>query len=65
MANAVPSGGRPVYVGDNFAHDVEGAEGAGLRAVFLDRHGRGPTDYRPRISSLRDLLEAIETLAAK
>lgn len=29
-----------VYVGDNFAHDVEGAEHAGLRAVFLDRHDR-------------------------
>ncbi|SDE09442.1 HAD family hydrolase [Auraticoccus monumenti] len=52
-----------VYVGDNFAHDVEGAEGAGLRAAFLDRHDQGPTDYRPRISSLRDLLQAIETPA--
>ncbi len=51
-----------VYVGDNFAHDVEGAEGAGLRAVFVDRRDGGPTDYRPRISTLRHLLGAVEAL---
>ena len=53
-----------VYVGDNFAHDVEGAEHAGLRAVFLDRHHRGPHDYRPRIATLHDLPTAVESLAA-
>lgn len=44
-----------VYVGDNFAHDVEGAVAAGLQAIYLDRDDRGPRSYRPRIASLDGL----------
>lgn len=51
-----------VYVGDNFVHDIEGAEAAGLRAVFLDRLDGGPRDYRPRISTLTSLMEVLEEL---
>ena len=29
-----------LYVGDNVAHDVEGARGAGMRAVLIDRDGK-------------------------
>nr|WP_296066931.1 HAD family hydrolase [uncultured Actinoplanes sp.] len=42
-------------VGDNYAFDVLGARAAGLRAVHLDRHDRGPHDEPHRIRSLAAL----------
>lgn len=53
-------GARPdeaVMVGDSYAHDIEGARRAGLRAVLVARSGRpdaGPADV-PVIASLREL----------
>jgi putative hydrolase of the HAD superfamily len=39
-----------VYVGDNPHHDVVGAEGAGLRGIWLNRTGRElPEDLAPRV----------------
>ena len=46
-----------VMVGDSYAHDIEGARGAGMRAVLVARSGRidpHPSDV-PVISSLREL----------
>lgn len=45
-----------VMVGDSYAHDIEGALRAGMRAVLVARGGsRAPTAGVPVISSLRDL----------
>lgn len=41
-------------VGDSLVADVEGALGAGLGAVLLDRHDEHPS-YAPRIRSLDEL----------
>ncbi len=47
--------GEVLSVGDNHALDVLGARAAGLPAVHLDRHDRGPAGERRRIRSLREL----------
>jgi HAD superfamily hydrolase (TIGR01509 family) len=46
-----------VMVGDSYAHDVEGALGAGMRAVLVSRSGRSEPHPPgvPVISSLREL----------
>ena len=50
-----------VHVGDSFEDDYQGAERAGLKALFLDRNGR--TDLREgRIESLCRVSEAIRCL---
>ena len=49
--------GESVMVGDSYAHDIEGARGAGMRAVLVSRSGRidpHPADV-PVISTLREL----------
>ncbi|MEX0786614.1 MAG: HAD family hydrolase, partial [Dehalococcoidia bacterium] len=52
------------YVGDTPYQDVEGARHAGLRAVWIDRHGFAwPDDLDPppdRVSSLAELPELLE-----
>lgn len=52
-------GARPdeaVMVGDSYAHDIEGALNAGMRAVLVCRSGRAqPAPGVPIIGSLRDL----------
>lgn len=55
-------GGEPhavVCIGDSLAWDVLGAEAAGLRAVWLDREGRGATE---EVASVRDLHEVTAAL---
>jgi len=54
------------YVGDSISHDVEGSRRAGLRAVWLDRHGDRytPPAGVPRIASLGELPAALEALSA-
>ncbi len=52
------AGVRPseaIHVGDSWGADVEGARGVGMRAVWLDREGRGAHPGAPRVSSLREL----------
>lgn len=46
--------GEALMVGDSLGADVEGALGAGLRAVLLDRHHAHPS-HSPRITTLADL----------
>jgi putative hydrolase of the HAD superfamily len=52
-----------VMVGDSMRQDVEGAIGAGMRAVLLDRAGTAPTRAAelgvPVIRTLRDLIEVL------
>lgn len=46
---------RLLYVGDHIGDDIEGARGAGLAAVLIDRGDRQPEALCPRIRSLRHL----------
>lgn len=46
---------RLLYVGDHIGDDIEGARGAGLDAVLIDRRDRQPQAPCPRISSLLEL----------
>jgi putative hydrolase of the HAD superfamily len=47
--------GEVLSVGDDHALDVLAARAAGLSAVHLDRHGRGPAGEPHRVTSLREL----------
>jgi FMN phosphatase YigB (HAD superfamily) len=52
-----------VYVGDSLAHDVLGAQAAGLRAVWLNRSGEPrPDGVRPD-AEVRTLAELPVALA--
>ena len=56
-----------VHVGDSVAHDVVGAQAAGLRAVWLNRAGRPrPSGVHPdaEIGSLAELPSALAALNA-
>ena len=53
--------GEVLSVGDNHALDVLGARAAGLSAVHLDRHDRGPAGEPHRITTLRDLPAHLDT----
>ena len=44
-----------VYVGDSVYHDVEGARGAGMDAILIDRANRFPDFPTARIRDLREL----------
>ena len=46
---------RLLYVGDHVGDDIEGARGAGMDAVLIDRRNRQPEAPCPRISDLREL----------
>jgi len=46
---------RILYVGDHVGDDVEGARGAGLSAVLIDRGDRKAQSLCPRITSLEQL----------
>jgi HAD superfamily hydrolase (TIGR01549 family) len=60
---AVDCVGRPrerlLYVGDHFEDDIEGARGAGLDAVLIDRESRQPHVPCPRIASLLELVDYV------
>jgi len=47
---------RLLYVGDYMGDDIEGARGAGLDAVLIDRNNRFPEAPCPRIRNLQDLV---------
>jgi len=51
---------RLLYVGDHLGDDVEGAAGAGLDAVLIDRGGRHADALCPRIGSLTELLSYVQ-----
>jgi len=50
---------RLLYVGDHVGDDIEGAQGAGLDAVLIDRWDHQSEALCPRISSLQDLVHYI------
>ncbi len=50
---------RAVCVGDSLEWDVLGALAAGLRAVWLDREGRGTAEAVASVTSLVDLAAAV------
>ncbi len=50
---------RLLYVGDHIGDDIEGARGAGLDAVLIDRGDRQARALCPRIHSLLDLLDYV------
>lgn len=55
VARAARPRHRILYVGDHVGDDVEGARGAGLDVVLIDRSNRQPDALCPRISSLLEL----------
>jgi putative hydrolase of the HAD superfamily len=58
LAQARVGAGESVMVGDSFAHDIEGALAAGMRAVLLRRSGESPALLPagvPVIASLHEL----------
>ncbi|MFI7431027.1 HAD family hydrolase [Micromonospora sp. NPDC049836] len=55
------------YVGDSLAHDVVGPQRAGLRGIWLNRHGLPcPPEVRPdaEVTTLADLAPALAALPA-
>jgi HAD superfamily hydrolase (TIGR01509 family) len=59
------SGASPettVHVGDLYHVDVKGARAAGLRAVLFDEAGLYASADCPRVRSLRELVEKVQTL---
>ncbi|MDR3634162.1 MAG: HAD-IA family hydrolase [Isosphaeraceae bacterium] len=52
------AGARVLWVGDDVENDVAGPIRAGLRGLWLDRHGRGDSRL-PQIRDLTELLTAV------
>ncbi|GAA2476989.1 HAD family hydrolase [Terrabacter carboxydivorans] len=52
--------GRVVCIGDNLEWDVLGAEAAGLRAVWLDRDGRGTSEPVASVRGLDELTAVLD-----
>jgi beta-phosphoglucomutase len=52
---------RLLYVGDHIGDDIEGATGAGLDAVLIDRLDRRAEELCPRIGSLLDLVNYVQS----
>lgn len=61
--------GETVFVGDNWAADVEGATAAGMRAVLVWRHEEDAPSWLPEppptadVPRVRDLTELLDLLA--
>jgi FMN phosphatase YigB (HAD superfamily) len=49
-----------IHVGDDLERDIRGARAADLRAVLIDRSGRGTDDDVERITSLRGLVSLLD-----
>lgn len=60
-ARLAVSPGQALHVGDSVREDFDGAQGAGLAALLLDREDRFP-DRPLRIRSLQEVLPRIEVL---
>ncbi|WP_330474089.1 HAD family hydrolase [Terrabacter sp. C0L_2] len=52
--------GRVVCIGDNLEWDVLGAEAVGLRAVWLDREGRGTSEPVASVRALDELTAVLD-----
>lgn len=55
----VPPGAGVIHCGDSPDADGDGARAAGLRAVIIDREGRGGSDAYPRIRQLGELTDLL------
>jgi HAD superfamily hydrolase (TIGR01509 family) len=68
FGRVVAEAGRPVerilYVGDHLGDDVEGARGAGMDAVLIDRGDHQPHAPAARIDTLLDLVTYVHAPAA-
>lgn len=65
LKKAALSAEESVYVGDSPHHDIEGAREIGMHVFLLDRSGRYTKERSvPRLSSLSDLLDALEKNAS-
>ena len=62
VARAGVEPSQAVFVGDTYATDIGGAELAGLRGVLMDRVGAYPHATCPRIDSLPQLENVLDTL---
>ena len=48
-----------VHIGDSFKDDIEGAGGAGMSAILIDRHPKGrPHQHHPTIRHFGELVKA-------
>ena len=47
-----------VYIGDSVFHDIEGARGAGMAAILIDRANRFPDFSGARVTDLRQLVDS-------
>jgi HAD superfamily hydrolase (TIGR01549 family) len=57
---------RCFYIGDDPVSDVQGALGAGLRAIWLDHEGKVyPADCAPPTFTVHSLQEALAVIAAE
>lgn len=52
--------GEALHVGDSTAHDLEGADNAGLRGVLIDRGAPSPIGDGRRVSSLKEILGLLD-----
>lgn len=54
------SPGQALYVGDSYAHDVAGAQNAGMDAVLVDRNGAAGATDCPVIGDLGGLFDLLD-----
>jgi len=62
LARAKVEPAQAIFVGDTYATDIGGAQLAGLRGVLIDRVGAYPHATCPRIISLPELGQVLESL---
>jgi putative hydrolase of the HAD superfamily len=62
LASAQVTANEAVFVGDTYATDVGGAQLAGLHGVLIDRINAYPKVESPRITSLPELEEVLESM---
>jgi len=65
LAKAGVSAAEAAHVGDQLDSDIEGALGAGIRPVLMDRDGahRGYTQH-PRVEGMEELPEVLQLLSS-
>lgn len=56
---------RLLYVGDHWLHDVEGSRRAGMKALWIDREGKGENSPPERIASLEEVAGRIQCMARR
>lgn len=60
--------GELYYIGDSWRNDIEGAAGAGWRAIWLNRRGHvrtGDTEPFAEVSSERELFDLLQGLSGR